>query len=160
MLLQFQVEPVLLAPMQARAGQGRWNNERITGRNAERLDKAAQELAHENLMPVQADAVKTAVTALTDAADEDRATGGIDLQRGIYSIIKLAILLFLLIKSRYSFCLFFCQPARPWNSAGYMDLPDGSIGDGRSNGDRPVPPHTHTPAFPAAPPGFHHGAAP
>jgi proteasome beta subunit len=35
------------------------------------------------------DAVRTAITALTDAADEDRATGGIDLQRGIYSIIKL-----------------------------------------------------------------------
>ena len=38
----------------------------------------------------RADAVKAAVTALTDAADDDRATGGIDLQRGIYSIIKLA----------------------------------------------------------------------
>jgi proteasome beta subunit len=36
------------------------------------------------------DAVKAAVTALTDAADEDRATGGIDLQRRIYSIIKLS----------------------------------------------------------------------
>lgn len=35
------------------------------------------------------DAVRVAVRALTDAADEDRATGGIDLQRGIYSIIKL-----------------------------------------------------------------------
>ncbi len=34
------------------------------------------------------DAVRVAVRALTDAADEDRATGGIDLQRGIYSIIK------------------------------------------------------------------------
>jgi len=33
-------------------------------------------------------AVRTVVRALTDAADEDRATGGIDLQRGIYSIIK------------------------------------------------------------------------
>lgn len=36
------------------------------------------------------EAIRVAVTALTDAADEDRATGGIDLQRGIYSIIKLA----------------------------------------------------------------------
>ena len=35
------------------------------------------------------EAVEVAVTALTDAADEDRATGGIDLQRRIYSIIKL-----------------------------------------------------------------------
>ena len=34
-------------------------------------------------------AVELAVRALTDAADEDRATGGIDLQRGIYSIIKI-----------------------------------------------------------------------
>ena len=33
-------------------------------------------------------AVSAAVRALTDASDEDRATGGIDLQRGIYSIIK------------------------------------------------------------------------
>ena len=33
-------------------------------------------------------AIAVAVRALTDAADEDRATGGIDLQRGIYSIIK------------------------------------------------------------------------
>ena len=33
-------------------------------------------------------AVRATVRALTDAADEDRATGGIDLQRGIYSIIK------------------------------------------------------------------------
>jgi proteasome beta subunit len=35
------------------------------------------------------DAVRAAVRALTDAADEDRATGGIDLQRRIFSIIKL-----------------------------------------------------------------------
>jgi NAD(P)-dependent dehydrogenase (short-subunit alcohol dehydrogenase family) len=32
----------------------------ITGRNAERLDNAEKDLAHENLMAVQADAVKTA----------------------------------------------------------------------------------------------------
>ena len=32
--------------------------------------------------------IAAAVRALTDAADEDRATGGIDLQRRIYSIIK------------------------------------------------------------------------
>lgn len=33
-------------------------------------------------------AVKIAVAALTAAADEDRATGGVDLERGIYPIIK------------------------------------------------------------------------
>jgi proteasome beta subunit len=33
-------------------------------------------------------AVKVAVAALTAAADEDRATGGVDLERGIYPIIK------------------------------------------------------------------------
>jgi proteasome beta subunit len=38
----------------------------------------------------RAEAVKAAIVALTDAADEDRATGGIDLQRRIYSIIKLS----------------------------------------------------------------------
>jgi len=33
-------------------------------------------------------AIKAAVTALTAAADEDRATGGVDLERSIYPIIK------------------------------------------------------------------------
>ena len=32
--------------------------------------------------------MKVAVAALTAAADEDRATGGVDLERGIYPIIK------------------------------------------------------------------------
>jgi proteasome beta subunit len=36
------------------------------------------------------DSVKVAVAALTAAADEDRATGGVDLQRGIYPIIMCA----------------------------------------------------------------------
>jgi len=35
------------------------------------------------------DAVKVAVTALTAAADEDRATGGIDLERRIFPIVKI-----------------------------------------------------------------------
>ena len=35
------------------------------------------------------EAIKAAVQALTDAADEDRATGGIDLARGIYSLVKI-----------------------------------------------------------------------
>ena len=34
------------------------------------------------------EAVRVAVAALTAAADEDRATGGVDLERGIYPIIK------------------------------------------------------------------------
>ncbi len=34
------------------------------------------------------EAVKVAVAALTAAADEDRATGGVDLERGIFPIIK------------------------------------------------------------------------
>lgn len=34
-------------------------------------------------------AIKVSVAALTAAADEDRATGGVDLERGIYPIIKL-----------------------------------------------------------------------
>ena len=34
------------------------------------------------------DAVRIAVAALTAAADEDRATGGVDLERGIYPVIK------------------------------------------------------------------------
>ena len=35
------------------------------------------------------EAVKVAVAGLTAAADEDRATGGVDLERGIYPIIKI-----------------------------------------------------------------------
>ena len=37
----------------------------------------------------RSEAVKAAVLALTDAADEDRATGGIDLARGIFSLVKI-----------------------------------------------------------------------
>ncbi|MFT5441788.1 MAG: proteasome beta subunit [Myxococcota bacterium] len=36
------------------------------------------------------EAVGVAVTALTDAADQDRATGGVDLQRKIFPIVNLA----------------------------------------------------------------------
>ncbi len=36
------------------------------------------------------DAVGAAITALTDAADQDRATGGIDLQRQIFPMIRIA----------------------------------------------------------------------
>ena len=36
------------------------------------------------------EAIYAAVEALSDAADEDRATGGVDLLRGIYPIIKIA----------------------------------------------------------------------
>ncbi|HEB89376.1 MAG TPA: proteasome subunit beta [Deltaproteobacteria bacterium] len=35
------------------------------------------------------DAVRIAVEALTAAADEDRATGGVDLERGIYPVIRI-----------------------------------------------------------------------
>ena len=35
------------------------------------------------------DAVRIAVAALTAAADEDRATGGVDLERGIYPVIRI-----------------------------------------------------------------------
>jgi proteasome beta subunit len=36
------------------------------------------------------EAIAAAVTALTDAADQDRATGGVDLQRKIFPIVNLA----------------------------------------------------------------------
>jgi proteasome beta subunit len=42
--------------------------------------------AHEPSMS-QSDALRIAVQALTDSADEDRATGGVDVERGIYPII-------------------------------------------------------------------------
>ena len=38
----------------------------------------------------QEDALRMAVRALMDAADEDRATGGVDTARGIYPIVKLS----------------------------------------------------------------------
>ncbi len=34
------------------------------------------------------DALRNAIQALTDAADEDRATGGVDLTRGIYPVVN------------------------------------------------------------------------
>ena len=36
----------------------------------------------------RAESVSLAVRALTAAADEDRATGGVDLERGIYPVVK------------------------------------------------------------------------
>jgi proteasome beta subunit len=36
----------------------------------------------------RSDALRVSIEALTDAADEDRATGGVDLQRGIYPVIS------------------------------------------------------------------------
>ena len=36
----------------------------------------------------RADAISMAIEALKDAADEDRATGGVDLERGIYPRVK------------------------------------------------------------------------
>ena len=38
----------------------------------------------------RSDALRVAIEALMDAADEDRATGGVDIARGIFPIIKLA----------------------------------------------------------------------
>jgi len=35
----------------------------------------------------RADALRVAIQALTDAADQDRATGGVDVERGIYPIV-------------------------------------------------------------------------
>jgi proteasome beta subunit len=36
----------------------------------------------------RSDALRVSIEALTDAADEDRATGGVDLERGIYPVIS------------------------------------------------------------------------
>jgi proteasome beta subunit len=38
----------------------------------------------------QEDSLRIALAALTDAADEDRATGGVDLERGLFPIITFA----------------------------------------------------------------------
>jgi proteasome beta subunit len=43
--------------------------------------------SHDSRMS-QADALRVSIAALTDAADEDRATGGVDLERGIYPVIS------------------------------------------------------------------------
>jgi proteasome beta subunit len=37
----------------------------------------------------RADALRMAIEAVTDAADEDRATGGVDVVRGIYPTVKI-----------------------------------------------------------------------
>jgi proteasome beta subunit len=36
----------------------------------------------------RAGALRVSIQALTDAADEDRATGGVDVERGIYPVIS------------------------------------------------------------------------
>lgn len=52
---------------------------------------AGESLKHSWSVDLSAgDAVKAAITALTDAADQDRATGGVDLQRRIFPIICLS----------------------------------------------------------------------
>ncbi len=48
--------------------------------------KESLKKAYREALPLDA-AVRAAVEALIDAADEDRATGGVDLQRGIYPIL-------------------------------------------------------------------------
>ena len=43
---------------------------------------------HEDLS--REEAIRAAIEALIDAADEDRATGGIDVVRGIFPTVKIA----------------------------------------------------------------------
>jgi proteasome beta subunit len=88
----------LFAGYDARRKTGRvWKYEITGGRYEEREYESigsgslfARESLKKSFMPeaTRADALLMAVEALKDAADEDRATGGVDLERGIYPRVK------------------------------------------------------------------------
>jgi proteasome beta subunit len=88
----------LFAGYDARRRTGRvWKYEITGGRYEEREFEcvgSGSVFARESLKKsfhteaTRADALLMAVEALKDAADEDRATGGVDLERGIYPRVK------------------------------------------------------------------------
>jgi proteasome beta subunit len=87
----------LFAGYDLRREQGRmWNFDVTGGRYEEAVFDSTGSgglYAHESLKKThhadasRSDALEMAVQALTDAADEDRATGGIDTVRGIYPLV-------------------------------------------------------------------------
>jgi proteasome beta subunit len=88
----------LFAGYDLRRGQGRlWKFDLTGGRYEETEFEAtgsgglyaseSMKKSHD-LTATRADSLRIAVEALTDAADQDRATGGVDLQRGIYPIVQ------------------------------------------------------------------------
>jgi len=89
----------LFAGYDLRRREGRLWKFDITGQRYEESDYEAtgsgglyaRESVKKNWKPglSREEGIKLAVQALTDAADEDRATGGIDLARGIYSLVKI-----------------------------------------------------------------------
>ncbi|MHC4616066.1 MAG: proteasome subunit beta [Planctomycetota bacterium] len=96
--MQGMVVVPLFAGYDLRRGQGRlWKFDVTGGRYEETEFEAtgsgglyARESLKKSHRPGmgRADALGIAVRALTDAADEDRATGGVDLQRGIYPVVS------------------------------------------------------------------------
>ena len=97
--MQGMVVVPLFAGYDLRRGQGRlWKFDVTGGRYEETEFEATGSgglYAHESLKKSHdltatlADSLRIAIEALTDAADQDRATGGVDLQRGIYPIVQL-----------------------------------------------------------------------
>ena len=95
--MQGMVVVPLFAGYDSRRGQGRLWKFDVTGGRYEETDYEATgsgglyageslKKSQSNDMP-RADGLRAAVQALTDASDEDRATGGVDLRRGIYPIV-------------------------------------------------------------------------
>jgi len=97
--MQGMVVVPLFAGYDPRRSQGRLWKFDMTGGRYEETDYEATgsgglyageslKKSHSNDMSAAA-GLHSAVQALTDASDEDRATGGVDLQRGIYPIVCL-----------------------------------------------------------------------
>jgi proteasome beta subunit len=96
--MQGMVVVPLFAGYDLRRGQGRLWKFDVTGGRYEETEYEATgsgglyageslKKSHKLTM-TRDDSLRIAVEALTDAADQDRATGGVDLQRGIYPIVQ------------------------------------------------------------------------
>ena len=96
--MQGMVVVPLFAGYDLRRGQGRLWKFDVTGGRYEETEFEATgsgglyageslKKSHD-LSLTQSGSLRAAVEALTDAADQDRATGGVDLQRGIFPIVQ------------------------------------------------------------------------
>jgi proteasome beta subunit len=96
--MQGMVVVPLFAGYDLRRGQGRLWKFDVTGGRYEETEfeatgsgglYASESLKKSHDLSIsRTDSLRIAIGALTDAADQDRATGGVDLQRGIFPIVQ------------------------------------------------------------------------
>ncbi len=96
--MQGMVVVPLFAGYDLRRGQGRLWKFDVTGGRYEETEfeatgsggiYAGESLKKSHDLSIsRTDSLRIAIEALTDAADQDRATGGVDLQRGIFPIVQ------------------------------------------------------------------------